>query len=126
MASALYGELAQAAVDLLQELGQPIRVVRPGGSGEYNPDTGTVSEGADQTFNASGAEFDYVQREIDGTNILQGDRRVLVSPDLGTMPKAGDALFLENDTRLEVVRCKPLNPAGVVVLLEVQCRGNTP
>lgn len=120
MASVLYDELAQAAVDLLTELGQPVTVTRVSG-GTY--ENGRVTGATTQSWNASGVEFDYVQKEIDGKLVLKGDRRVLISPDLGATPKAGDSVTLEDGTRLEVVDSKPLKPAGVVVLHEVQTRG---
>lgn len=122
MASALYDDLAQAAVDLLNELGQPITLERTSG-GTYNKAEGRVEGDSTQTWSASGVEFDYVAKEIDGKEILQGDRRVLIAPNLGTTPEAQDVVTLTNGTRLQVVRSKPLQPAGVIVLHEVQVRG---
>jgi hypothetical protein len=122
MASALYGELAQAAVDLLNELGQLVLLSRPGEGGGYDPDSGVVDEEAVEVWSASGVEFDYQQREVDGSLIQSGDRRVLIAPDLGTMPQSGDVITL-GVYRLEVVVSRPLQPAGVVVLHEVQARG---
>jgi hypothetical protein len=123
MASALYGELAQAAVDLLNELGQLVLLTRNGAGGGYNPDTGFVEEGGEQVWSASGVEFEYQQREVDGSLIQRGDRRVLIAPDLGTLPQTGDVITL-GATRLEVVESRPVQPAGVVVLHEVQARGS--
>jgi hypothetical protein len=122
MASALYGELAQAAVDLLNELGQLVLVSRAGAGGGYDPDSGFVDEEAVQVWSASGVEFQYNQREVDGSLIQSGDRRVLIAPSLGTTPQSGDVVTL-GTVRLEVVESRPLQPAGVVVLHEVQARG---
>lgn len=122
MASALYGELAQAAVDLLNELGQTVLVTRVAVGGGYNPDTGATSDGGESVWSASGVEFGYQQREVDGTLIKQGDRRVLIAPSLGTTPQPGDTVTL-GASRLEVISSNPLQPAGVVVLHEVQARG---
>jgi len=122
MASALYGELAQAAVDLLNELGQLVLLTRAGTGGGYDPDAGIVEEGGEEVWSASGVEFAYSQREVDGSLIQSGDRRVLIAPDLGTMPQSGDVVTL-GIYRLEVVESRPLQPAGVVVLHEVQARG---
>jgi hypothetical protein len=122
MASALYDELAQAAVDLLNELGQLVLVSRAGAGGGYDPDSGFVDEEAVQVWSANGVEFQYNQREVDGSLIQSGDRRVLIAPSLGTTPQSGDVVTL-GQTRLEVVESRPLQPAGVVVLHEVQARG---
>jgi hypothetical protein len=122
MASALYGELAQAAVDLLNELGQLVLLSRPGAGGGYDPDAGFVDEGDIQVWSANGVEFEYEQREVDGSLIQRGDRLILIAPNLGTMPQSGDVITL-GAYRLEVVESRPLQPAGVVVLHEVQARG---
>ena len=122
MAAALYDELAQAAVDLLDELGQIVLLTRARAGGGYDPDAGTVEEGGEQVWSANGVEFEYSQREVDGSLIQSGDRRVLIAPDLGTVPQSGDVITL-GATRLEVVESRPLQPAGVVVLHEVQARG---
>lgn len=122
MASVLYDELAQAAVDLLNELGQLVLLSRAVGGGGYDPDAGAVDEGDVDVWSANGVEFNYTQREVDGTLIQQGDRRILIAPTLGTTPQSGDVVTL-GAKRLEVVNSKPLQPAGVVVLHEVQARG---
>jgi hypothetical protein len=122
VAAALYDELAQAAVDLLNELGQIVLLTRPGEAGGYDPDSGIVEEGGEQVWSAYGVEFEYSQREVDGSLIQSGDRRVLIAPSLGTTPQSGDVITL-GATRLEVVESRPLQPAGVVVLHEVQARG---
>ena len=122
MASALYGELAQAALDLLNELGQIVMLTRPAPGAGYDPDAGLVDEGEVLVWSASGVEFEYNQREVDGALIQSGDRRVLIAPNLGTTPQSGDVITL-GAYRLEVVESRPLQPAGVVVLHEVQARG---
>jgi hypothetical protein len=122
MASALYGELAQAAVDLLNELGQIVLLTRSAAGSGYDPDQGVVEDGGEQVWSANGVEFEYAQREVDGSLIQSGDRRVLIAPNLGTMPQSGDVVTL-GAYRLEVVESRPLQPAGVVVLHEVQARG---
>lgn len=124
MAAPLYDELAQAAVDLLVELGQPIQLKRGGaGTGTYDPSTGTGADVAEQTFTASGVALNYTRHETDGTLILEGDRRLYIAPDLGTVPTSGDVVLLEDGTQLKVVTSRPLAPAGVVVLHDVQVRG---
>jgi hypothetical protein len=122
MASALYGELAQAAVDLLNELGQLVLLTRAGEGSGYDPDQGFVEEGGEEVWSANGVEFSYAQAEVDGTLVQSGDRRVLIAPSLGTLPQSGDVITL-GATRLEVVESRPLQPAGVIVLHEVQARG---
>lgn len=123
MADPLYTELAATAVDLLRELGQPITLTREGGTGVYDPQTGTVHDAADLTYTVNGVALDYTARERDGTFIRVGDRRVYLDPSLPVDPRPGDRLALSDGTALTVVTSSPLSPAGVVLLHDVQARG---
>lgn len=123
MASPLYDDFAAAAVELLEEFGQNLVVSRASGGGDYDPETGGVTPGVNEVYLGTGAEFDYRQDLIDGTVVLQGDRRVLIAPDLATTPRPGDTVALEDGTTLTVVASKPVKPAGPIVLHEVQARG---
>lgn len=116
-----YSDMAATAVELLTEFGQGITF----GSvttGAYDPTTGTVTN-TTTNYTGKGAAFDYEQKDIDGTNIRQGDRRVYIAPDLGVVPKTGDTVTLADGTVLNVVASRPLSPAGTMVLHECQCRG---
>lgn len=117
-----YASLASDASEMLEEFGQAITVTRPGTGGAYDPETGTVTGGTAQTFPGFGVVLDYQQREIDGTLIQQGDRRVYIAPDIGVTPKTGDTVTLMDGAVVRVMASRPLAPAGVVVLLDVQVR----
>ena len=68
-----------------------------------------------------GVLLDYSQREKDGTVILQTDQRVYLDPLIGAAPKPGDTLTIGTEI-FNVVHSKPLAPAGIVVLHDVQVR----
>ncbi|QHJ00114.1 hypothetical protein GT347_20300 [Xylophilus rhododendri] len=104
--SDFYDDLAATAVELLEELGQEIALARGG-----------------LRFSAAGVALDYAQRDIDGSRIKWGDRRVYVAPDLGTAPVSGDQLRLADGTVLLVIASRPLAPDGTIVLHDVQVRG---
>jgi len=126
MASPLYDELAIAAVEMITEFGQPVTVTRQdtgAGGGVYDPETGTVTDTADTPHSSIGIHVNYSERDIDGTNILYGDQRVLIKPDLPIIPRRGDKIAFEDGTILFVEKSMPLSPAGVIVLHEVQARG---
>ena len=122
--SALYDDFAAAAVEMLAdpEIGQVIVLERPGAGGGYDDDTGTVIEGSPETFNGNGVVFDYKENLIDGTNVLQGDQRIYMAPNIAATPQAGDFLVLADGSRKQVVASHPLAPAGQVVLHEIQAR----
>ena len=96
------------------------RVIAQTAATLQEPATGTVvNSGA--THVASGVKLDYEQRAIDGTNILQGDQRVYLDPLIAAAPQAGDTLTIGTEV-FTVVASRPLSPAGVVVLHDIQVR----
>lgn len=114
-----YAETAETAAELLTEFGAMVTLTRitPGG---YDPSTGTVVN-TEVTHTAAGVKLEYEQRLIDGTNILQGDQRVYLDPLIAEAPQAGDKLNVGTEV-FNVVRSRPLAPAGIVVLHDVQVR----
>lgn len=114
-----YSETAATAAELLAEFGAQVTLTRIT-PGVYDPATGTVSQ-TGATHTASGVRLDYEQRYIDGTNIMQGDQRVYLSPTIAVAPQTGDRLTVGAEV-FNVVASRPLSPAGVVVLHDVQVR----
>lgn len=119
--TAFYGELAEVADELLAEYGQTcsLGVVT---TGAYDPATGTASiTSAAHTVTA--ALFDYPQKFIDGTMILVGDKRALVSPvGLTAEPKPGHTLTDAAGAAYSVINAKATAPAGTAVLWTLQVR----
>ena len=113
-----YGDLAQTALELLQEFGAAATLKRQS-AGSYDPSTGAdaVSE---TSLSTTAAVFAYDQKYIDGTLILQGDQRAYLSNE--QEPQQGD-LLAWGGADWRVVAVKPLSPAGTVVLYEAQLRG---
>lgn len=65
---------------------------------------------------------EYSQREIDGTLIMSGDKKVLISTSgLQVSPEPGDEFRIQGE-RFSVINVQPLSPAGTVVLWEAQAR----
>lgn len=114
----------QATVDrMLKAYGQVVtmrRVVKA-----FNAATG-VSTPTNTDFPANGCVFEYAQREIDGTDILEGDMQLYLSP----LQTSGAASYLPLPSDIaviqgviwKVVRSKNLNPAGIDVMYECQIR----
>lgn len=114
-----YSEAASVASELLADFGALVTLTRIT-PGVYDPDTGTVTN-TGATHIANGIKLDYEQRAIDGTNILQGDQRVYLDPLMAATPQAGDTLTVGAEV-FTVVRSRPLSPAGVCVLHDIQVR----
>lgn len=118
--SAFYDDIAAVADELLTEFGQ-VCTLSATTTGDYDPATGGASTTTTSQA-VTAAVFDYPQRFIDGTLILTGDKRVLVSPTgLTSDPKPGDVLNAAG-TDYNVVNAKGIAPAGIAVLWILQVR----
>lgn len=118
MATFDYPATAATATRLLVRFGAAATVRRVTGSA-YDPATGTTTP--TYTDNATtAAVFAYDQKYIDGSLILQGDQLAYCAP--GTLPSQGDK-FTWQSVDYTVIAVKPVSPAGVPVLYEVQIRG---
>ncbi len=120
--TAFYERAASTAKRMLSKFGAPAVLSRDGGGGAYNPATSQVEGGGTQTWNCTAAVLAYRAQDIDGTLIQAGDSRVLIAPDIATVPETGDVVNVAGRT-LTVVRVATTAPAGTVVLYEAQGRG---
>lgn len=114
-----YSDMAATASELLAEFGMAVTLSRMT-QGAYNPATGTNTN-TPTTHAGTGVKLDYEQSEIDGTHIRVGDQRVYLAPDLAVTPQTGDTLTIGAEV-WKVIASRPLSPAGVVVLHDVQVR----
>lgn len=116
-----YANTAATATRLLGRFGQRATLHRDT-PGSYDPATGSVGT-VRQSWPAVVAITEYAQRDIDGTLVQQGDRRILMNPRMTQAPRSGDVLELADGTRLALVSVTTHAPAGVAVLYEGQARG---
>lgn len=117
-----YQRMAQTAKRLLTKFGATAVLSRDGGDGAYNPATGQVEGGGTQTWDCTAAVLAYRAQDIDGTLIQAGDSRVLIAPDIATVPETGDVVNVAGRT-LTAIRVAVTAPAGIAVLYDVQARG---
>lgn len=94
--------------------------------GEYNPETGG-QETVWSDYYGSGLRTNYKKEDIDGSYILQGDTRILLSPvalDNTDMvePSTNDQVSFDGSL-YNVIRVGPWDYAGVTCGYELQCRG---
>jgi hypothetical protein len=115
-----YAKTAATAVRLLQRFGRSAMLNRTT-LGAYNPATGAPAAGTMTPHACTAALFEYAQRDIDGTHIRVGDQRAYIAPDIALTPQTGDTLTIGSDA-WSVIASRPLSPAGVVVLHDVQVR----
>ncbi|MGT2493126.1 hypothetical protein ACU4GD_28100 [Cupriavidus basilensis] len=119
-----YQEMAETADELLREYGKQ-RVLRRLTPGQYDPDTGTVTE-AVEDFPGTAALFDFElqsagQAFAPGSLIQIGDKQCLLSPIGMPQPVIGN-LLLDGAEVWQVMNVKTVNPAGTPVLHELHLR----
>jgi len=116
-----YARTAGTAKRLLTRFGQVVTVMREVAGG-YDPTTGTVVPGSSEGYSIKGAVMNYRTQDVDGTRVLQSDKRILLAPDAAFAPKPGDRVTLADTTVLTVISVRETNPAGTAVLYELQVR----
>jgi len=119
-----YQDDADTAAELLEEFGQSVTLTSKT-SGAYSTATGATAVTTDtQTVNA--VALDYGSRDIDGTLIRAGDKRLLMAPqttagDDLTAPVVDDTVTV-GGTVYTVKGIKTLSPAGTVILFDCNIR----
>lgn len=112
-----YDGVQEVATELLTEFGS-IGQLKVVATGAYNPATGSASTSTAAT-DVTACVFDYASHMIDGTRIVTGDKQAYLTA--AVTPKPGDVLAWQG-VDYRVVTSKPLAPAGVLVLNELQIR----
>lgn len=115
-----YDEIAASALEAIAEAGQEVVLHRKGTPGPFVPGQPVTPAVVD--YSGTGALFGYAQKHIDDTNILHGDQRLLLAPQIEVEPKTGDIVTVGAKT-FNVVRVEIVAPAGVPVLYKLQLRG---
>lgn len=115
-----YECLRATAHGLLLGKGQAM-TLQTSSSGTYNPETGAAV--VPGSVPCIGAVFEYPSREIDGTQIVSGDQKIILSAEgLAAVPDEGDTILVQG-VPLAIIRVQRIAPAGVVVVYKLQVRG---
>lgn len=114
-----YASVAAAAAETLAEFGATA-ILKTSVTGARDPNTGIIPTVVTSN-NVTVVVFAYPEKLINGKTILQGDQQVYMSAVGLTMPKAGDVLTWQG-ADYQVITVKPIAPAGIAVLVEVQAR----
>lgn len=119
--SGFYSGLVATAAALIRDKGAPVEWYKAT-PGAQDADTlkATVSETS--ITGLSAVRIDLPQREIDGTTVLRGDSKLIVSADKSTfVPEVGDRIVF-GSVPARVISPKRLAPAGTVVIWTVIVR----
>ena len=109
-----------SALEMLQESGEQA-VFSYAVDPIYDNDTGDlISGGTSGTQTAYGYPENYSNAEIDGSNIMRGDVKLICSAG-GLRPVVGWSCLLDSVT-YRVMNCEPIRESGVDVVYYVQLR----
>lgn len=114
-----YDKLKTTARSLLLNFGQSMTFTRDV-AGTYDPTSGSVVN-TTETFTDYGVVLPYGDgsSSVADSLIQQGDRQVFIQ--ISTEPKTTDKITIAGTT-FNIVNVKPLEPAGINVLYELQVR----
>lgn len=108
-----YSSQATLAEKLISMKGVPVTITRTT-AGAYDPVTGGVTS-TTTTLSGNGVFLNYTIRDIDGTNVLTGDRKVLYT---GQEPKKGD--YIGDEQIISVMPLNPDNSTAIMYTLQVR------
>lgn len=115
-----WNELVLVADDIVSEFGQPI-IIKQTVQGAYNPDTGLITNTV-VPISSIGVLFDYGEKDINGSTILKGDKKLLVKPTGLTSVTVNDSVIV-NGEEYHIISVTQTNPAGTNLLWEFSIRG---
>lgn len=111
---------ADVADKLIKKFGAPVTLTKAGNTGGYDENGNVIPSTPNVTVTGDGVKLDYEQDEIDGTNIVAGDCYLLLGSASG-VPLVGMTVPIGGVT-WRVMKCSPLDPAGIVVMYTLQLR----
>ena len=109
-----------SALEMLQESGEQV-VFSYQTDPVFDNDTGDLISGGSSVMQAAyGYPDSYSNAEIDGTNILRGDIKLICSAG-ALRPVVGWSCLLDSKN-YRVMNCEPIRESGVDVIYYVQLR----
>lgn len=112
--------LIDSAYDLCLRKGKDITLKRIT-TGAYNPATSSATQSS-VNHSFKGMILNYTNREIDGSLILRGDRKIVLAAKGATVvPVISDQISVDSEV-LKVVDVRQIEETGVDVVYICQCR----
>lgn len=113
-----YSALATTVTNLIASFGQTV-TLRNFTVGAYSNGEATITP-SDQT--GSGVLLQYKDKEIDGTVIRYGDRKLFLSVDGITAPTLDSRVIINSEVWLIVSPAEQINPAGTPLVYILHLR----
>ncbi|WP_138476167.1 hypothetical protein [Dyadobacter bucti] len=109
------------AKEQINEFGRTV-ILRRNNEGQYDPsdDSFTGSTSAEESIKA--LFTDFTEKEIDGTIILRGDKKVLIaSAELLAPPQHNDTIVDGND-EYKIIPMSTIQPGDTPIIYKLQVR----
>jgi len=125
-----YNDMADASLDLLQELGQDVTISRVGADAIFDPATGEfTSSGTDQSQVVQGAKVPVGKGSLNQSDeqfmqdFVRGKVHMLIIAAKGVSfkPRSGDKATISGE-QYEIIGNTPISPAGTDVIYKVPIR----
>ena len=113
-ASRLLGKLAANKASAYLQLERQTGAVQ-------DPNTGLWTDGTVTLLPLDGALTGYADKEIDGTRIMRGDKKLVCAFDVP--PLATDVVIVGGSQRFTIVQIDDVNHAGQTQVYRIQLRG---
>lgn len=91
-------------------------------AGTYDPATGVISVATTTTYPVDGLVVEYESKDIDGSLIKLGDKKILMTASDTTPEPTSDYTLTMSSIDWAVINCNPIAPAGLAIVYEVQVR----
>ncbi len=120
---AFYDEMAEVALDLITEFGQPVTILDIT-TGDYDPETSQNGPDTVVERTAQGILVDFTGYEFQTNSLIQfGDKKLkLAAQGLGSPPGLLSKVVAQGRTWSIIPPVKEINPAGTPILYELQVR----
>jgi uncharacterized ubiquitin-like protein YukD len=115
-----YTSLQETASALIRDKGQLVNVTGYT-AGAYDLNTGTTSPTGAFSQLCYAVVLDYSGKDIDGTFIKRGDKKVLLEAKNILAPSTTSKISI-GGILYTVIACYPINPAGTTVIYKIQAR----
>lgn len=120
MVAAIYVNANATAVKMLAKFGKPCTLTHTSAP-TYSPSTGQATGGT-VTQNGTCLELGYDAKDIDGTVVLKGDKKFLLSTSGIATPPQLEGKITADGVTYTIKGVNSTNPGGLTLFHEIQAR----
>lgn len=117
-----YSKAASNALKAINDKGRTITVREPSGDQVFDPENFTFEEGTPDDTDVKGLFTQFATKDVDGTNVLSSDKRLLIPASALAAAPSNSAKILDGGTEYQVINTEVLQPGDTPILYMVQVR----